>query len=153
MIVAVLISGVLLWHFYPAGTTVVSDEEIELKFWQSVEKTGTQESYCAYFEKYPNGEFAVLAEQKCHPKNSNSNFVRQTIAPVQQENIVDYTKLKQAVGMTKNQVKEQFGTPSFASDDTFGYYVIQPDTGKQTMCGVYFGGYKADPNVVGKVDC
>jgi hypothetical protein len=64
VIVAVLISGVLLWHFYPAGTTVVSDEEIELKFWQSVEKTGTQESYCAYFEKYPNGEFAVLAEQK-----------------------------------------------------------------------------------------
>jgi hypothetical protein len=90
-----------------------------------------------------------LAEQKCHAKNST--FISRTVAPVQQEdNIVDYKTLKEAVGMTKNQVKEKFGIPRDASDHDFSYDVIQPDTGKEGSCLVRF--YHTT-DVVGQVIC
>ena len=36
--------------------------EIELAFWQSVEKVGTAKAYQTYLESYPNGAFAPLAQ-------------------------------------------------------------------------------------------
>lgn len=36
--------------------------EVELEYWRTAEKTNTKESYQAYLQKYPSGQFASLAQ-------------------------------------------------------------------------------------------
>jgi adenylate cyclase len=45
-----------------AGMRDPQDREVELSFWESVRESDNPALIQAYVEKYPNGEFAALAE-------------------------------------------------------------------------------------------
>ena len=49
---------------------VTSGSATELAFWDSVKNSNNAEDYRAYLEKYPNGEFAVLAKNRLAPMAS-----------------------------------------------------------------------------------
>ncbi len=76
-IAILVIVGIVAWHFYPTQT--VSDEEVELIFWHSVEKTNLPEDYCAYLHKYPQGEFVELAQLKCTPTIHATDAITQAV--------------------------------------------------------------------------
>ena len=48
----------------PAGIGGVSPKAIELTFWETVKDSSDPGQYRAYLEKYPEGEFATLAQAK-----------------------------------------------------------------------------------------
>jgi len=64
-------------------------------------------------------------------------------------NVQDINKIKSVVGMTKSQVKDVLGTPESASDKYFTYRTIQPDTGSEQSCWIWFQGGPT----VSSVDC
>jgi len=43
-------------------SNAIDPKAIELSFWDTVKNSGTAELYRAYLDKYPEGEFAALAE-------------------------------------------------------------------------------------------
>jgi adenylate cyclase len=47
-----------------APVATVDPKAIELTFWKSVKDSTNPEMYEAYLEKYPDGEFAILAKAK-----------------------------------------------------------------------------------------
>jgi adenylate cyclase len=47
-----------------ASTAAVDPKAIELTFWETIKDSINTEMYQAYLEKYPQGEFARLAEAK-----------------------------------------------------------------------------------------
>jgi uncharacterized caspase-like protein len=51
----------------PAG----SGSATELAFWDSIKNSTSADDYRAYLEKYPNGEFAVLAKRRLAPLEAN----------------------------------------------------------------------------------
>jgi len=48
----------------PTLAAVVDPKTIELTFWETVKDSSNAEMYRAYLEKYPQGEFTLLAEAK-----------------------------------------------------------------------------------------
>jgi hypothetical protein len=51
----------------PLSDSVASDlsqEAIELEFWQSVQASGNVEEYSVYLDRYPDGIFAPLARER-----------------------------------------------------------------------------------------
>lgn len=57
---------------------------------------------------------------------------------------VTYSKVKQTVGMSKQQVKELLGAPAGgSSNDTWVYYTTNPDSGAGTVCMIMFTENKA----------
>lgn len=52
-----------------------------------------------------------------------------------------YSKIKQTVGMSKQQVKELLGQPAGGStNDGWTYYTTNPDSGAGTLCIIMFTG-------------
>jgi len=45
----------------------ISSSQAEFTFWDSVKNSTSADDYRAYLEKYPNGEFAVLAKRRLSP--------------------------------------------------------------------------------------
>jgi hypothetical protein len=43
-------------------------EAIELAFWEAIEDAGDPHLFAAYLEKYPDGEFAVIARARLAPR-------------------------------------------------------------------------------------
>ncbi|MGZ8846674.1 MAG: hypothetical protein ACXW3C_09450, partial [Pyrinomonadaceae bacterium] len=51
----------------PAEPSTARGGQAELTFWDSIKNSASADDYRAYLEKYPNGEFAVLAKRRLVP--------------------------------------------------------------------------------------
>ena len=56
-----------------APVAIVDPKAIELAFWETVKDSTNPEMYEAYLDKYPTGEFAILAKAKLAELSSEEN--------------------------------------------------------------------------------
>jgi hypothetical protein len=43
---------------------LIDRQVLELRYWESVEKSGTSTAYQSYLKKYPSGDFSELAKDR-----------------------------------------------------------------------------------------
>jgi len=59
-------------------TYPINNSEDEIVFWQSTDKCGTDTCYRAYLQKYPQGQFVILAQAQLESKNIQIKNTQET---------------------------------------------------------------------------
>ncbi len=60
----------------PIAAPGINPEAIELSYWDSIKNSDDPEDFKGYVEKYPNGHFVALANNKMHQLETNSKAIR-----------------------------------------------------------------------------